>query len=117
MGEENIKLSDYTFYIEGKEFGPTRIEPFECNVDEVCEEHRDEIFTVIDMNSEFTGEVTFTMIFNTEQFWKLTGLWDWVYQSCPNRRVRHLMKYGKTKRVREKNFKRALHIVGVILDE
>lgn len=117
MGEENIKLSDYTFYIEGKDIGPTRIEPFECNVDEVYEEHRDEIFTVIDMNSEFTGEVTFRVKFNTELFYKLTGLWDWIIDNCPNRRVVHLMQFNKKKRVRDKNFKRALRIVGRALDK
>lgn len=33
-----------------------------------------------------------------------------VYERCSNRRVAHLMKYGKTARVRKKNYRRALKI-------
>jgi hypothetical protein len=39
----------------------------------------------------------------------------WIYNStyddCPNRRVAHLMKYGKKARVRNKNFIRANKIL------
>lgn len=110
MGEENIKLSDGVLYIDGKELG----QAFECDLEEVMYEHRDELFKIISINE---AELTCTMTFNTELFCKLTGLYDWIYDNCPNRRVRHLMKYGKTKRIRKKNFKRALRIVGALLEE
>lgn len=118
MGEENVKLSDGILYIEGKEFGPTRLASFECNVDEVMEEHRDEIISFQTLG-EATGEATisFKVLFDTLAFYKLTGLWDYIMDNCPNRKVIHLMRFSKSKRIRKKNFKRALHIVGVILDE
>lgn len=105
---------DGILYINGKEIGQTRIEPFECHLNDVFDEHRDEIFKIthIDYRS-----LTFKMTFNRELFYKLTGLYDWIYQNYPNNRVRHLMKYGKTRRVRKKNIKRALHIIGMLLDK
>lgn len=45
-------------------------------------------------------------------FYKLIGLYDWVINNCPNRRVSHLIKHGKTRRVRNKNFKIALKLCG-----
>ena len=44
-------------------------------------------------------------------FYKLIGLYDLVVNYCPNRRVVHLIKYGKTNRVRKKNFRRACIIL------
>lgn len=41
-------------------------------------------------------------------FHKIIGSYDWIINKCPNRRVVHLIKYGKNKRVRNKNFNRAL---------
>ena len=118
MGEENVKLSDGVLYIEGKEFGPTRLASFECNVDEVIEEHRDEIISFQTLG-EAAGEATmsFKVLFDTLAFYKLTGMWDYIINNCPNRRVVHLAQFSKKKRVRDKNFKRALHIVGKLLEE
>ena len=114
MDTENVKLSDGVLYIEGKELGQCLIEDFECDFAHTIEEYKDEIFKIETIDE---ANLTCTMIFDTEQFWKLTGLYEWVYQSCPNRRVRHFMKYGKTKRIRKKNFKRALRIVGRLLED
>lgn len=110
MGEENVKLSDGILYIDGKELGST----FECDCEKVMYEHRDELFKI-----ESIDEATLTckMIFNTKLFYKLTGMWDWICDNCPNRKVVHLMRFSKSKRIREKNFKRALRIVGRMLDE
>jgi hypothetical protein len=37
-------------------------------------------------------------------------LQNMIYDRCSNRRVAHLMRYGKTARVRKKNYKRAFVI-------
>ena len=99
-----------TLYIDGKPLAG--IESFECNTEEVYNEHRDEIFKIC-TNDCFT----FTVKMNVKAFYKLTGLYDWVCNSCPNRRVAHFIKYGKTSRVQQKNFKRALRIIGKILED
>lgn len=114
MGEENVILSDGVLYIDGKEFGQTIIEPFTCDIHHTCEEHRGEIFSFKEMITS-ESEISFKISFNVELFYKLTGLWDYVYNNCPNRRVVHLMNYGGTKRTRMKNFKRGLRIIGRIL--
>lgn len=49
-------------------------------------------------------------------FYKLCGIWDWVLMYCPDRRVVHLAKYGRTERVRRKNFNRAIKILGKEID-
>ena len=95
---------------------PTRLASFECDLHETLEEHRDEIFTFKEMVIG-ESEITFKMIFDTETFYKITGMWDYICDNCPNRKVVHLMEHAKKKRIRDKNFKRALRIVGRILDE
>lgn len=45
----------------------------------------------------------------------LTGLWQWAYENCPNRRIKHLMKHGKNDRVKYKNFRRALREICWVL--
>lgn len=35
---------------------------------------------------------------------KFGGIWYWAFENCPDRRVRHLMMYGKNNRVRYKNY-------------
>lgn len=70
--------------------------------------------TVLDpLEGEFTCE------FRVEKsVWaKLTGLWQWAYENCPNKRVRHLMQHGKNGRVQWKNFKRAIHEIAKVLDK
>lgn len=61
--------------------------------------------------------LTYKVKFNERAFYKLTGLFYWVCNNCPNHKVAHLAKYGRTRKARKKNFKRALHIIGVILDK
>lgn len=107
--ESNIEFGPGTLYIEGKPIAG--IESFECDVHEVCEEHRNEIFKFTQKDA-----ITFTVTMNKLAFCKLTGLYDWVCNNCPNRRVVHLIKYGKNRRVRWKNFRRALRIIGRELD-
>ena len=46
---------------------------------------------------------------------KLTGLWSWAANNCPNKRVAYLMDHGKTRRIQMKNFKRAVYIIGRLM--
>lgn len=40
---------------------------------------------------------------------KYIGVWDWAIRNCNDKRIVHLMEHGKTKRVRLKNYSRALN--------
>lgn len=61
---------------------------------------------VMDNFNEAT--LTCTIKFNWNTLYKLTGFYDWVVNNCPNRRVAHLVKYGKNTRIKKKNFFRAI---------
>lgn len=41
----------------------------------------------------------------------ITGMYAAVINCCPDRRVAHLAVYGKTARIRKKNFNRAIKIL------
>lgn len=54
-----------------------------------------------------SGELVGSIKLDRIVLFKVFGIWNWVLKNCPNRRVKYLMRYGKNKRVRYKNFKRA----------
>jgi hypothetical protein len=47
---------------------------------------------------------------------KLSGSWDWVIENCPDKRVRHLIKYHKDDRVKMKNWRHAVKLIGKMLE-
>lgn len=104
MGEE-LKLTSGTLYINGNEF--KGISDFECT-DEKFDESFEKSTRVMSMDK---SALTFTCKFNWWSFMKLCGMWDWVIKYCPNKRVVHLAKYGRTTRVRHKNFRRACRLL------
>lgn len=108
MGE-NITIGPGTLYIGGYEGDPVEVTECRCDAEEVFDKHRDALVKLLE---PIETTITFNAKINKLAFYKITGLWDWVYLNCPNRRVRHLMKYGKTRRVQLKNFNRAIHIIG-----
>ena len=65
------------------------------------------------MGIEFdtSGELSCTVEIDRISILKIMGLWEWALQNCPNRKVKHLMNHGKSKRVRLKNFKRATQLI------
>ena len=63
-------------------------------------------------NKTEDGELVITTMFDTIKTFKLLGLFDLVVENCQNKRVAHLIKYGNTYRVRHKNFKRAIRMIG-----
>lgn len=59
----------------------------------------------------YDGEIVGTMRVSAIQLLKLIKIWSWVSENCHNPRVKHLMEYGKTSRVRLKNFRRGIHLI------
>lgn len=96
-----------TLYIEGCEF--KGIESFEANNDAYEDYVKKNMKPIW---SDDMRSVSFNLKFNKYIFYKLIGLWDWAIESCPNKRVAHLIKNGKNEKVKNKNFNRAIRIIG-----
>lgn len=102
MGEE-LKLGEGTLYFNGSEV--KGITDFECSNEDYGKSFA-KCCTIINENTiEVKCKVDFW------SFIELIGLWDWVMKYCPNKRVVHLAKYGRTIRVRHKNFRRACRLL------
>lgn len=112
METANVGFGPGTLYINGVKTDSINISSFECNLDETYETHKEQIFPIKCIDE---ARLTYTITMNENAFYKLTGLYSWVYENCPNRRVSHLMYYGKSNRVRWKNFYRGLRMIGEIL--
>ena len=106
-----VKKESGTIFIEGCPiYG---IADFTCEMETIAKNYIANS-SVITWTSPCSCE--FSVKWNKYLLYKSMGLWDWVADNCPNRRVAHLIEYGKTERVRNKNFKRGLHILGAYLD-
>lgn len=103
MGEK-LALDAGTLYFNGCEV--KGIPDFECT-----EERWDESFKECSTILSTSKALTFTCKVNYWTLIKLCGVWDWVMTYCPNKRVVHLAKYGRTTRVRHKNFRRACRLL------
>ena len=59
------------------------------------------------------GKIKFYALCKVDRMmlYKICGVYNFVIKYCPNRKVVHLIKYGKNERVRNKNFNRALMIL------
>ena len=55
-------------------------------------------------------------VINTRTLLKISGVWQWVIDNCPNKRVVYLMQHG-SERVRKKNWHRACSIISDICTE
>ena len=102
LGPGEIYIDDHVFKACGSvEMG---IPDVTADLDEIKDDVRTNVFT---------NEAVLRGYIKVPEFWayKLTGLYNWIIDYCPNRRVVHLIKYGKTARVREKNFWRGLRIL------
>lgn len=100
-------------YIDGNPL--CNVSSFEMDAD-AGEKYIDECVrkAVVKLHDEIT--FTYTVQWDPIAWWKVIGLWDWAIRNCPNKRVIYLMNHGKTRRVRLKNFKRAIRIVAKILN-
>lgn len=112
MGETDLTG---TIYIEGVEYKGLTISSFELDPDKSEQYIRNSVNRTIRILDPVTYECTIK--FDPYSWYKAVGLWDWVRSNCPNRRVAHLMKYGKNRRIRHKNFRRGLHEICCILEE
>ena len=90
-------------YIEG--CGDKGIPMFECDVDTIIKDY---------VRYSFNDGMTVTSTIQPltkHKLWTLCGLYSCVLQYCPNNRVVHLAKYGRNKRIRNKNLNRAIRIL------
>lgn len=107
MGE--IKYEDGVFSITG--FQDKGISDYICNTRLIMGDHMDGILKIKPVDL-----LTYKFVFDAEKLWKFAGMVDWLSANCPNRRVIHLMRYCKNKRTRLKNMRRAMNIIGDIMD-
>jgi len=102
------RLEEGTIYIDGCE--AKGIEAFESSYDE--DMARDYVLDNMQyVRKPDTAEITLTCKMNKIIFLKLIGIWDWALKYCPNRRVVHLMQFGKNNKIKIKNFYRAMKII------
>lgn len=106
MGEKDFELGAGTLYFKDMEMDVGYAEMTGIGVVE-------EVNTPKILSVDLSGELSFTTkcTFNKWTLYKLTGIYKAVIDGCPNRRVAHLIKYGKNDRVRHKNFNRAVKII------
>ena len=64
-----------------------------------------------ELQKGFEAGLTATVHINRITMAKICGLWDWLIESCPNRRVVHLMRHSKDRRIVKKNYCRAQQII------
>lgn len=95
-------------FIDGNEY--KGIPSFECS-SKYLEKCFDKCTTFKDLVNSDNYGLILKCHFDIHKFIKLCGLWDWVYNNCPNKRITYLMKCGKNDRIKNKNFKRALKIL------
>lgn len=103
-----------TFYINGQEFAGVV-------TDYDFEDHREDTELYFKENMVLRMKDPCTIVItakvNRIPLLKISGIWDWVLENCPDRRVKHLMVYGKNKRVRYKNFKHAVRLISKLIKE
>lgn len=116
MGEKTteiraIKIGDKVWDISGQD----EITEFTYDEEAVREYLEDSANRVIRWNE---GECTATVQFRVNKIvlLKLSGSWDWVIENCPDKRVKHLIKYHKDDRVKMKNWRHAVKLIGKILE-
>ena len=110
--ENGITLGPGTVYINGEEFGG--ISEAECTVEpddvDVLQHMRNNAALL----ANAAMDVTFSAEMAAKAFTRLchvmTGIDKYLRETCPNRRVAHLARYAKKRRVREKNYKRMIRI-------
>ena len=98
-------ISNHAIYIEGCEFkGIPDFTVADEDIRDFCEQN-----TAIVLKDCVLSAI---LKIDRMLFYKVIGLYNWVINYCPNRKIVHLIRHGKNKRIRNKNFKRALRIIG-----
>lgn len=89
---------------------------FEKRVIEMTEEEEKMIYKYVKSRMRIVDGLKVVIALNKVELLKLVGLWSQIYQMCPNKRVKHLMRYGKNDRVKLKNYYHAIKLIGRELD-
>lgn len=105
LGPGELRIDDTVIEISGSE------EIGIPNLDIESDSIRDYVKDNLVFRTSDSMEFECSLNLNKFMLYKLTGLYDWVVNYCPNRRVSHLIKHGKTKRIRYKNFRRGLKLL------
>lgn len=94
-----------TFHVDGVEIHG--IPDLDVNFEPATEYIRENISLKQTDSATFTAKCKI----NKWIIYKLIGVWQWVINNCPNKRVVHLAQYAKRPKIRSKNFNRAIHII------
>ena len=109
--KEFVRFEDSGIYIDGCEF--KGIENFSVEYDDLDSKE-------IPGNLEFVKKVndqTLTVEYKINRivFLQFIGIWKYALKYCPNRRVVHLMQFGKNDKIKIKNFYRAVNIIAEVI--
>jgi hypothetical protein len=92
-------------HIDGVEY--KGLPDFDATLEPVEEYVKDNIKFKMNEDLSFTA----TCKVNKWVIFKLLGIYQWVMNNCPNKRVVHLAQYAKSPKTRSKNFNRAIRII------
>lgn len=102
--DEKVNWSDVSVHIDGIDCKGIR--DFDSTFEPAEEYVRENM-------QYFCGLDTVTLKCKINRFviFQLLGLWQWIVDYCPNKRVIHLAQYAKKHRTRSKNLNRAIDII------
>ena len=103
-----LELGSGSFYILNDNETPKKLgEVKNVEVGERADDISDFVVPVTGMEATFEAWCTISKDFVLA----LLGIRDSVLHLCPNKKVVHLVLYGKNKKIRKKNFHRAIKIL------
>ena len=106
-----LKTGSGSLYIlnedgEPKKFGEVK----EVKVEELTDDASDFVVPVTGMEATYEA----CCKISKDIVLALLGIRDSVLDRCPNKKVVHLARHGKNKKIRKKNFHRAIRILEVL---
>lgn len=102
--KDQKELIDFYYKVNDGAYKKLCIEDFNASI----HEWEERVSGYIGQNSDLVEYVPRLNLFSILQ---ISGALDWIIEYCPNRRVTHLMKYGKNDNVRHKNIRRAIKLI------
>lgn len=104
-----IDLDSGTLYISGPDGTTQKLgEVSELKIEPTLDDIPPYIAKI---NENFEASIECFALFNEQVMLIVTGMYDIILYTCPNKRVAYLAKYGKKKRTRKKNLHRAIKIL------
>lgn len=89
---------------------------FENRVIVLTEEEEKKLYDYVKSHMRIVDSLKCILRLNKIELFQILGLWDTILEVCPDKRVKHLMRYGKNDRVKLKNYYHAIKLVGRELD-